>query len=583
MSFVDQESVRAQEGFGAILSLSPGPAIEGGMRFITPYGAFDLSYYAPGVLRFQSQPAAGIDYGLLAAGPRDTGASAEQRGDRVVLSAGDVTLEVMPSPVRFRLLLGNRPILESVTDEGMLGMSRFPTLAKGAGAWQMAFALRSGEPVYGLGEKFGRLNHRGELITSWNYDATGVNAERSYKNMPFAWSPEGWGLFVNTPGRVTHAVGYAPWSHRSYVIQVEDPVLDVFLITGADPAQILERFTQLTGRSPLPPQWSYGVWMGRAFYRTEEELLEAATELRTHEIPCDVMLLDGRAWHRSETRFDFSWDPERYPDPAATIARLKDLNLRLCLWEYPYISTLNPLFNWLASQGFLLRQASGEPFVQRWLPPPFDQSLPHLQPSGIIDFTNPDAYNWFRDQHRALFEIGVAVMKPDYGEAVPPDVVAFNGDSGRRLHNVYALLYNRCIFEATEMYAKGSPVVWSRAGWTGSQRYPVQWGGDPQGDWEGLAASVRGGLSWGMSGVPFYAHDIGGFYASRPPAPSSTSAGCRPASSHPIPGSTASRRAEPWLFGEEAEGIVRSWLRWRYRLLPYLQACALKRANAGCL
>ncbi len=105
-------------------------------------------------------------------------------------------------------------------------------------------------------------------------------------------------------------------------------------------AEVIKKYTDLTGSSPELPDWSYGVWMARGYYHTAEELMEAVQGMRDRNIPLDVILLDGQAWHKRETRFDFTWDPDRYPDPPAFVKQLKDLNVRLCLWEYTYISTL---------------------------------------------------------------------------------------------------------------------------------------------------------------------------------------------------------------------------------------------------
>jgi alpha-D-xyloside xylohydrolase len=180
-------------------------------------------------------------------------------------------------------------------------------------------------------------------------------------------------------------------------------------------------------------------------------------------------------------------------------------------------------------------------------------------------------------------------MKTDYGEAVPEEVVGYNGETGKRLHNIYTLLYNRCVFEASQEYGERDGIVWGRSSWASGQRYPVQWGGDPQSDWEGLAASIRGGLSWGMSGGAFFTHDIGGFYGettggllgSGKPDPELflrwAQAGIM--TSHTRFHGVGPR--EPWEFGEEAEAITRAWLGWRYRLIPYLEACAAQAAASG--
>jgi alpha-D-xyloside xylohydrolase len=290
------------------------------------------------------------------------------------------------------------------------------------------------------------------------------------------------------------------------------------------------------------------------------------------------LTLDGRAAWDVRTRFDFRWDAQRYPHPAAVLARIKANALRICVWEYPYVSVHSPLFHELAAKRYLLTTEAGEPYIFRWDTAPgtspFGDVLTALPESGILDFTNPAASAWWRDAHEALFKAGVDVIKSDFGEHVPEDAVAFNGDRGKRLHNVYPLLYNRCVYEATRKFGSrnhGPPMVWGRAGWTGSQRYPVQWGGDPQSDWEGLAASIRGGLSWGMSGAPYHATDIGGFYGSAQPSPELYLRWLQMSvfSSHMRVHGIGAR--EPWAFGEEAQTIARHWIEFRYRLLPYLQ------------
>ncbi|MBI1774643.1 MAG: glycoside hydrolase family 31 protein [Proteobacteria bacterium] len=567
------------------------------LGFGTNLGPLDVAAHAPGVLRLRIGAAGGADYGLLAR-EESSGVDFGRGGGRPPpqpspgsirleteagswrMTAGDLRLTLEADPLRFTLARGDAFLVESITDRHFRGQTRLPALARSDAGWLLSLALRTGEPIYGLGEKFGPLDRRGQLLVSRNEDALGVNTEHSYKNIPFAWSPSGWGVFVNTPAKVTHGIGHGPWSHRSYALLVEEPLLDLFLISGSSPAEILDRFTQLTGRPVVPPRWSLGIWASRAYYRTADEALEAARTLRQRRFPCEVLTLDGRAWQETNTRFLFEWDAARYPDPKAVIAGIKALGFRVCCWEYPCVSVHNPRFAELAEKGYFLKDETGAPYRYEWDPGPFGSVLTPLPPSGLIDFTNPEAYAFWRDAHRPLFEAGVDVMKSDFGEQIPDGVVAANGDRGPRLHNVYPLIYNRCVFEATERYGSGAPVVWGRSGWTGSQRYPVQWGGDPQSDWEGMAASLRGALGWGMSGVPCYATDIGGFYGPQPDAELYlrwVEVGVF-ASHFRFHGVGA---REPWAFGEAAAAIARRWFEFRYRLIPYLEACLIEAADTG--
>jgi len=431
------------------------------------------------------------------------------------------------------------------------------------------FGLAHDEDLYGLGEQFARINRVGQRFELWATDAYGISRHATYKNVPFLWSARGYGLFVNTTSRITFDL--ATVSLLAHGFTHEGPELDVFLIYGPEPAVILRCYCDLTGYAPVPPRWSFGLWMSRCGYQNRVEVEHVAKGLRDHDIPCDVIHIDPWWMGDPANWCGLQWDEDRFPDPVEMIEKLRERGLRLCLWENPYVAKSAPIFEEGRERGYFVKDEHGEPYMIRaWA-----EVVP---PLSVVDFTNPEAVAWWQSLHRPLLEQGVAVFKTDFGEAAPEDGIYYNGMSGREVHNLYPLLYNRAVFEVTEEMT-GRGLVWGRSGWAGSQRTPTCWGGDPFADFPGMANQLRAALSIGLSGIPFYGHDIGGFIGQPDPELYVRWAQFGLFSSHSRCHGTTPR--EPWEFGDEAEAIFRRYAKLRYRLLPYIYSTAAQAAQTG--
>jgi alpha-D-xyloside xylohydrolase len=449
-----------------------------------------------------------------------------------------------------------------------------------------SFRLHPGERLFGLGEKFTALDKAGQRLVSWTQDALGSTSERSHKNVPFLWSTRGYGLYIDSGARISWDLGAT--SCQSATIRIEDTVLDAYLMSGESPARILDHYASLTGRAPVPPKWTFGTWLSTGgAYRTQEAVQKLVSALERHELPADVIHIDTW-WMRERKYCDFQWDRKAFPRPEVLIEVLHRFGLKLSLWEHPYISIESELFSVGKERGYFVRRPDGEVYIIDYglsLAPKPDGRVRRASGKdswnarvAIVDFTNPGATDWFKDFHRPLLRTGVDVFKTDFGEDIPADAVFSNGQTGATMHNLYPLLYNRAVFEVTQE-EKGYGVVWGRSAFAGSQQHPLVWSGDPAANFQSLASTIRGGLSAGLSGLPFWSNDIGG-YRGMPSAELYVRwAQFGLFGSHSRMHGDSPR--EPWFFGEEAVAVVREYALLRYELFPYLYSAAFESGLKG--
>jgi alpha-D-xyloside xylohydrolase len=467
-----------------------------------------------------------------------------------------------------RVSMGDTWNLEFVANDKVIAHQRSRGLSfviddQGHHHLSAQMSLGVGEQVYGLGERFTPFIKNGQTVDIWNEDG-GTSSEQAYKNIPFYLTNAGYGVFINHTGKVSLEVGSEAVERVQFSAVTQD--LEYLVIYGPTPKEILDKYTALTGRPPMLPEWSFGLWLSTSFVTDyDEKTVQGFIDgMRDRDIPLSVFHFDC-FWMREFQWCDFEWDARTFPEPAAMLKRLKADGLRISLWINPYIGQASPLFEEGKSLGYLLRRNDGPGgtagSVWQW----------DLWQAGnaIVDFTNPAACEWFKSKLRPLLEMGVDCFKTDFGERIPTDVVYHDGSDPEQMHNLYTQLYNQTVFDLLVEHSKGDAIVFARSATVGGQTMPVHWGGDNTSSFESMAESLRGGLSLGLSGFGYWSHDIGGFEGNPDPNVFKRWLAFGLLSSHSRLHGNESVRV-PWAFDEEAVDVTRTFVKLKQKLMPYL-------------
>lgn len=412
-----------------------------------------------------------------------------------------------------------------------------------------SFRLNYDEKIFGCGESFTRLNKRGQKVVIYTQDGMGAQTEKMYKPIPFFLSSAGYGMFVHTSAPVTFDFGRA--FDQSNMIYSADETLDLFIFIG-NPKEILSEYTALTGRSPAPPLWSFGLWMSRISYKSEKETRELAAKLRQNRIPCDVIHLDT-GWFETDWQCNYQFSPTRFENAEKMISDLKQQGFRLSLWQLPYYTAKNEMYDKAVSAGYVVRNAGG--------------NLP--AEDAVLDFCNPETVAWYQNLLANLLKLGIGAIKVDFGEDAPLAGLYASGRTGYYEHNLYPLRYNKAAADITKKIT-GESIIWARSAWAGSQRYPLHWGGDAENTYSAMAATLRAGLSFGLSGFTYWSHDVGGFVQSAPRELYRRWLAFGVLTSHTRCHGAPPR--EPWAYDEEFLKNFRQTVELKYALMPYIYA-----------
>lgn len=533
---------------------------------------FSVDFISPRTVRIrmlstpvEPKPAPSV---MLAGEPgSDTSWQPAETADRITYTSPYGTLQIEKNPWRIVLKDPSGRILSRTAawgdaDSTQVKYTPFSFIKRGsdnARRFNPVFSLAAGEMIFGCGESATGLNKAGQKLNLFVTDPQGPETDQMYKPIPFFLSNRGYGMFMHTSAPVTCDFG------ASYIglnkLFMGDENLDLFLFFGS-PKEILDEYTTLVGKPAMPPLWSFGTWMSRITYFSEQEGYDVATNIRKHRYPCDVIHFDT-GWFDVDWQCDYQFSPKRFQNPGQMLKDLRAKGFHVCLWQLPYFTPKNRYFPELIEKNLYVKNGNGE--------------LPYEDVA--LDFSNPETVKWYQDKLAGLLNLGVSAIKVDFGEAAPLNGLYASGKSGWYEHNLYPVRYDRAVAEITRKL-HGENILWGRAAWAGSQRYPLHWGGDAATTDTGLLGTLRAGLSFGLSGFSFWSHDMGGFVKSSP-----EELYCRWIPFGFLTSHTRAHGApptEPWLYdSKRVQDVFRRSAEMKYRLMPYVYAQAKECTEKG--
>lgn len=434
------------------------------------------------------------------------------------------------------------------------------------------FAPREGERFYGLGQQqHGQLDQKGCVVELFQ--------RNTMVSIPFLLSSHGYGFLWNHPGvgRVELGINGTRW------VAEAARQLDIWMTVGETPAAILSNYVEATGHAPRLPEWAAGFWQCKLRYRTQEELLEVAREYRRRGLPLDVIVIDYFHW---TLQGDWKFDPACWPDPAAMVRELDEMGIKVMVSVWPTVNPLSENFADMDAGGLLVRTRRGvQP--QRHFRDNYQEGRVYLM---FYDPSHPQARTFIWDRIREnYYRYGIKVFWLDACEPeispYEPENLRYHAGSGLEVTNLYPLYNQQAFYEGMQGEGEQEIITLCRSAWAGSQRYGAAvWSGDIASTWASLRRQVRAGLNIGLSGIPWWTTDIGGFHGGDPSTPYfreliirwfQYGSFCPLFRLHGVrqpvvDGSGADN--EVWSFGEEAYEIIRDLLFLRERLRPYVMA-----------
>lgn len=488
-----------------------------------------------------------------------------ERSDALQLAMPAGMVVVQKSPLRLRFVQSDGSVASE--DDPAFGHAWD---GKEIHVWRR---LQQGERFFGLGEKTGDVNKRGNQWTMWNSDFPGYAGDRDplYASVPFFIGMHGgdaYGTFFDNSFRSVFNMGAG--SDRAYSFGAEDGEMNYYFIFGPRMRDVVARYTALTGRMPLPPLWALGYQQSRWSYYPEYEIRDVARNFRQRRIPADVLYLDIRYMDNYKV---FTWDGKGFPNPAGLLADLEAMGFKVVPIIDPgvRIESGYDVYEEGLREGYFARYPDGKPYAGEVWP-----GWCHFP-----DFTRVEVRDWWSAKYGAMMDLGIDGFWNDMNEPAVwgrefPYLVEFD-DGGlrgtiKKIHNVYAHLEAQGCYEGMRRaHPEKRPFIVTRAGFAGTQRYAALWTGDNSARFDNLRMAIRMCVGLGLSGMPFTGPDVGGFVGE--PSSELFTRWMQAGVFTPFLRTHThidTRDQEPWNFGERTEDIVRGYISMRYQFLPYL-------------
>lgn len=550
---------------------------------------FEIQVLAPDLFRLLAMAPGQLpepSWAVVPREPAEVPANLKQSKHRLTISTADARMEWNLATGAWRLIDRYQLEIFSAPAEATVHAGKEPRLT---------LDLAERESIFGLGESTGPFDKRGLIREFWNIDVLGhapaihPGLRSLYVSIPFALSMRDGraaGLFWDNPGRQTWDLGAT--REDRWEMKAASGILDVYLFTGPNVETVVRRYTELTGRMPLPPRWALGYQQCRYSYESRAELESVAREFRRRHIPCDVLYCDIHHLHGHRV-FTFG---RSYPKPEQMLRKLARDGFKVVTIVNPGVKD-DPKF------GVLRRGLARDAFVKD--PTGQTDFFGEVWPgrSRYPDFLQAGVRAWWGEEQQALLRLGVAGIWNDMNEPANfarPDKTLDPGcvhrtEHGPRLHagvhNVYGQEMARATREGFHAPNEASstaarPFVLTRSGYAGIQRFAAVWTGDNSSCWEHLADSIRQLLNLGLSGVAFAGADVGGFLDHA--TPELLVRWLQAAVFTPFlrnHSNLGTRRQEPWAFGPAVEDIARQYINLRYQLLPYLYGLFAEASHSG--